>query len=59
MAIKISDLDKHFGSDLSDEELQERIKAATSCARAVILKICNHASFMLDPCIAEQRLAHK
>jgi hypothetical protein len=36
MAIKISDLDKHFGSDLSDEALQARIKAAQSGFRAAL-----------------------
>ena len=48
MAIKISDLDKHFGSDLSDEELQERIEAAQSGLRAALdeIEARQRAAFM-------------
>ncbi len=48
MAIKMSDLDKHFGSDLPDEALQERIKAAQSGFRTALdeMEARQRAAFM-------------
>jgi len=48
MTIKISDIDQAFGSDLPDEALQARIKAAQSGFRAALdeMEARQRAAFM-------------